>query len=64
MTYQNNEKVIIIETLENAKIVAVSEDSQEVQVELKDGTTSWKNFTDVAKMLTEVNPPDEGKKLL
>lgn len=64
MTYQNNEKVIIVETLENATILSVSEDDQQVKVQLKDGTTSWKNFTDVAKMLTEVNPPQEGKKLL
>ena len=63
MSYQNNEKVVITESLKMGTVTQVDESNKKVQIQLSDGTTTWHNYTDVKKMLIETEPNNTKTKL-
>tara|TARA_Y100001963_G_scaffold128554_1_gene182982 strand:- start:564 stop:758 length:195 start_codon:yes stop_codon:yes gene_type:complete len=63
MSYQNNEKVVITESLKMGTVTQVDESNKKVQIQLSDGTTIWHNYADVKKMLIETEPDNTKTKL-
>jgi len=63
MSYQNNEKVVIAETLKTGIVLQVNENEKQVEVQFEDGTSMWHNYTDVKKLLIETNPTENKTRL-
>jgi len=63
MTYQNNEKVVIAETLKTGIVLQVNEGEQQVEIRFEDGTSRWHDYNDVKKLLIETDPKEHKTRL-
>jgi hypothetical protein len=63
MTYQNNEKVVIAETLKTGVVLQVNEGEQQVEIQFEDGTSRWHDYNDVKKLLIETDPKESKTRL-